>query len=385
MRLLLDIRLLFEKNKKLCTKNILLQKKNNKVFLLYKLKSGILDGYAIKDIVAYINGVTKKYGTSKIPIVLDLGNVDIADKLSYIFLECICEYLVSICRRSVTIWCVPRLSIGTEGIESSPLLLLNGRGKVNVLKYPDKFRFDIFNRHYRRIIDAKEMETTSILSELMQELDYFLKFFDVDVQSRKDISEVIVELIGNAGEHSTSNCLIDLDVSEEYHKNEGDNGYYGINLAVVNFSNTLLGDGIKNKIKDKTRKLNDKHEIIKKTYDKHKQEFSKTYCEQDFFNIASFQHKITGRLDNSATGGTGLTLLIRSLESRSDAHKCYVLSGERVLWFHKDCLEYNGDWIGFNKSHDFLNLTPDAESLSFCPIYIPGTAYNLNFVLKKEE
>lgn len=34
----------------------------------------------------------------------------------------------------------------------------------------------------------------------------------------EEIAEVVVELVGNAGEHSDSDCLVDLDVTKKYHK-----------------------------------------------------------------------------------------------------------------------------------------------------------------------
>jgi hypothetical protein len=378
---LLNEELILNKNSSICSSKILIKNKR----VMYKLKTGILNGWAIRDIIGYINGVKKRYGALKIPIIFDLGNAEIADKLTYIIFECLCDYLITVCKQNVQIFCKPVNSIWTDGIESSPLVLLNCRGKDNIQKYSQKFQMEIYKNHYRRLVTAEAMERTSILSEIMEDIDYFLKIFDVDEESRKEISEVAVELIGNAGEHSKSDCLIDLDVTGAYHKVEGDCGYYGINLVVLNFSEILLGDGIRRKICDNPKELNSRHKMIAETYDKHKLYFNDDYCEQDFFNIASFQHKITGRIDNSVTGGTGLSLLIRSLEDKSDAHMCYVLSGDRVLWFHKEFLEYDNGWIGFNESHQFLSDRPDESSLSFCPMFMPGTAYNLNFVLKKED
>ena len=109
-----------------------------------------------------------------------------------------------------------------------------------------------------------------------------------------------------------------------------------------------------------------------------------TYKEEDFFNIASFQHKISGSIKKNTTGGTGLTKLVSSLEKQSDAHKCYLITGNRALWFFHQYLEYNQDgWIGFNTENDFLNKTPAYTVIGPNSIYLPGTAYNLNFVMKR--
>lgn len=376
---MLNEELLFEKNP-----NVASQKyKIRNMYIEYNLRGLKFDGYAIRDIIRFVNFVQSKYKSIKIPIIFNLGNIIIEDKLAYIFFECICDYLIRHCGRNVKLLCKPQRSIWTDGIESSPLLLLNTK-KSHIEKFKQKFNMDIYKNHYRRVVRCGD-ENIYLLSEIMDDIDYFLKAFGVIEESRKEVAEVVVELVGNANEHAGSDCLIDLDVTEVYQKEGIGENYYGINLVVINFSDILLGDGIRYKIETPEENLNDRHKELLAAYNFHKKMFDNQYCEEDFFNIASFQHKISGRMDNTATGGTGLTKLIHSLENKSDAHKCYVLSGDRVLWFHKEYLEYEDGWIGFNESHDFINAKPDLGSLSFCPVYIPGTSYNLNFVLKKEK
>lgn len=100
--------------------------------------------------------------------------------------------------------------------------------------------------------------------------------------------------------------------------------------------------------------------------------------------MAVFQHRISGRQNEEMSGGTGLTLLIKSLESKSDSNFCYVLSGKRILGFKQKYLEYKNDWIGFNESNDFLNDIPDLKNITDCDIKFPGTAYNLHFIMEKK-
>lgn len=372
-------RLLFEKN----SDTVFRKHKIRNMYIEYIFRDTRFDGYAIRDIIKFVNFIQSKYRAIKIPVIFNLGNIIIEDKLAYIIFECICDYLISYCGRDVKVLCKPKRSIWTDGIESSPLLLLNTK-KSHTDKFKQKFNRDIYKNHYRRVI---HMDDTNkyLLSEIMDDIDYFLKPFDVMEQSRKEVAEVVVELVGNANEHARSDCLLDLDITDLYQK-EGDGEFYhGVNLAVINFSDVLLGDGIRHKIESTNTGLNSRHKELLGAYSFHKKFFDDQYCEEDFFNIASFQHKISGRKDNMATGGTGLTKLIHSLENKSDAHKCYVLSGQRVLWFHKEYLEYEDGWIGFNASHDFMNEKPDVDSLSDCPVYIPGTSYNLNFILKREK
>ena len=89
---------------------------------------------------------------------------------------------------------------------------------------------------------------------------------------------------------------------------------------------------------------------------------------------------------DSHTGGTGLTHLISALESKSDAYNCYMISGTRILRFQQDLLKQDSSgWVGFNSNHDFINHPPRYDTFSKSPIFLPGVAYNLNFVLKKEQ
>lgn len=50
----------------------------------------------------------------------------------------------------------------------------------------------------------------------------------------------------------------------------------------------------------------------------------------------------------------------------------------------KELLQYNDGFIGFNKENDFLGHIPDI-SIFEDSIFFPGTAYNLNFAIRKGE
>ena len=75
----------------------------------------------------------------------------------------------------------------------------------------------------------------------------------------------------------------------------------------------------------------------------HESFFDSDYIQEDFFNVASFQHKISGNRKKTYTGGTGLTQLLHLLENYAEAHKCYFISGKRGLWFFQD--EISTRWI----------------------------------------
>ena len=215
-----------------------------------------------------------------------------------------------------------------------------------------------------------------------------MKYFDITDEYREEIAEVISELVGNACEHTESDCLVDIDVTSDHTKQENgknvEGSYYGINIVILNYSTKLIGDDLRIKVIDHNM-VENRYAAVKKAYVLHKTKFQNEYEEGDFFNIAVFQDKISGRSDKVSSGGTGLTLLIKTLERQSDTSMCYMLSGNRSIFFHEDLLDYDEDgWIGFNKTNSFFEDIPDKRCIKRSPLYFPGTAYNLHFVMRRK-
>lgn len=354
--------------------------------IIYRSYITVFDGNVIRDILYFINNLHRKYRNINIPISFEFGTISFRDKLTYIIFESICYLLIKKYKHIVYVRFDATYDILTEGIHSSPLLLLTNKEKkkekINMQKFLSTYVSEIFKNHYRRVLCADEMKGEK-LCIIMDEISYFLNYFNVIEQCIDEITEVIIELIGNVSEHTNSNCIIDIDVSTSYIKRNEEGNFYGINLNVLNFSHNLLGDLIKDRILNSPNLDIDRYAIVKNAYDFHKNYFSNLYTENDFFNIASFQHKISGNILKDSTGGTGLTKLICSLEKMSDAHHCYLITGGRTLWFHHQLLEYNDDnWIGFNHEKDFVNHLPEINVVCDNTIYLPGSGYNLNFVMK---
>lgn len=365
--------------------------------VIVQIKDELFTGNTVKKIAEKINAIHAQYGKQKITIEFHLGNIEFIDKLTFVIFECICYDLVHNYGHPVQVFMKVNVKgdIHTAGIKSSPLLLLSGTSKKSILKYPDKFKRDLYGSHFRRLVCDDEKAETNFLGRLYEEIDSFLKPFNVETTSRDAIANVITELVGNGCEHGAGDCLLDIDVAQNYHKlveNISDgNEYYGINIAVVNFSDILLGDGIYNNVlKSENANLSERYMTVVKAYQNHRQLFNQDYTIKDFCNITTFQHRISGRPEVH-TGGTGLTKLIQSLEERSDAYRCYVVSGDRSINFLKEMLEYDQQkWIGFNKERDYINNPPGVDKynngvVSETLMYMPGTAYNLNFVMKVES
>lgn len=347
-----------------------------------------LDNETVKIIVNYINYINYRYGKVNIPIVFNFKHIMLLDKLSFVILECIFKSLITKYKRKIEVVMNIERIILTEGIYSSPLLILaNPLKKISEKnsKFLEKFKYDYYKYHFRRVLKYEEYSNTDKLSKIYDDVAYFQECFNINYDCREEISEVIVELLGNAIEHSKSDCLVDFDIAPNYINNCGES-VCGINIAILNFSHVLLGDGISNMITNNTcNNLDGKYSRVKSALNNHKMFFDNQYDEKDFFIISTFQNRVSSRGDCRPTGGTGLTKLIKSIEEKSENHACYVLTGDRIIIFNPEYLEYNNDWIGFNSANDYFNEKPHPGLLQRSSFYMPGTAYNLNFIMKVNE
>lgn len=349
--------------------------------LVFRSAKSKFDAILIREILQFVNTVVTNRYPKGMPILFHFVNkITFSDKIIYILLECICYYLIEY-GHPVYIKIAPRFHITTYGFQSSPLLLLTTGKARHVEKYKKRFHQDYYGRHFRKVL-AKTSKNEE-LSILLDEIATFQKPFDIEEKEREKISEVLIELVGNAMEHSNEDCLIDLDITARHLKRgEDKKNYLGINIVILNFSESLLGTSLQKKLAA-PKNLSGRYQQVEQAFQAHKPFFGEDYHPDDFFNIAAFQHKISGRMDGGATGGTGLTLLIHSLEEDSDAYNCYVISGNRRLDFTKDYMLFNNEgWIGFNVANDFLSLPPDPSLLKKNPFSLPGTAYNLTFVME---
>ena len=377
-----NLELLFRKNNEKCKKPIM----NKRGVLECNIGSckGLWTGNEVRQMISVSNYILKKYGAVKMPIHFVLSGSKFIDKLTYVFVECICLYLIQQ-GHPVQIFMRAERDIGVEGIESSPLLLLNATKIKSVKLYPSKFNKDLYGKHYRKVVDDKNVNGNDV-GNVYTEIDTFLKAFDVSEMFRDKVALTIAELVGNATEHARSDCLIDIDVTTPYEM-KGDktnNHYYGVNIAVVSFSPKRLGDDVYQKIIASTFEIEGRYAKVKDAYEYHKKHFDDQYSVEDFCNITTFQHKISGRRDVfEGVGGTGLTKLIKSLQSMSEAYRCYVITGNRCVNFSLELLEYDSDgWIGFNDKNEYFEAVPNPEVTTECLINMPGTAYNLNFITK---
>ena len=154
---------------------------------------------------------------------------------------------------------------------------------------------------------------------------------------------------------------------------------------MLNFSDKCLGDEIKEKIKNHYYKDSKRYDSVENAYVFHKTRFKKAYTEEDFFNITAFQEKISGRVNETKSGGTGLAELIKNLQEYAYEDYCYIMTGDKGLFFKKELLNYDeNNWVGFNEDRNYLTNIPCKDALVRSHTYLPGTGYNFMFVFKEE-
>lgn len=356
-----------------------LKVKNKRFF--YQIKTDTFIGDHIYEVVSVINYLMRTY-KQKIPITFELGYFEFSDKLVYVILESICYYMIKDLNYDIMIDFNAKHTIWSEGISYSPLKYLGNKSY-----FVRRFQNDIYMRHYRRLIPNIQEQKKEYLSNLMQEIFNFLRNNGMAEESCEQLSEVLVELAGNASEHGKTDCLLDIDITRSQYfkvKDNSDKQFYGVNAVVLNYSPTLFHEPLKNKLQD-SKCLNERYCSVKKAKEYHFQHFQTNYNENDFYTISSFQHKISGNKKKNNTGGTGLTYLLKSLEEKSDTHYCYMISGNRVLFLEKDYMLSDSDkYVGFNKEKNYFTQIPESMLLQTVRMFLSGVAYNLNYAIEKE-
>lgn len=347
------------------------------------LKEQSFDSSGIVALVNDIAYVINLYKSGCKRFVFYCRNFCPEDKLTYILFEML-MYDLRINRGYDVILSIQNVKnkISTEGIKDSSLGYLLKSDEV----YAKKFIFEQNTMHFRRIITKSQLEGAGI-SSVLGELKIFFLTSSLNREKTDQIAKTISELIDNVGEHTDADCLIDIDITQTPYTKIGEQQreYYAVNTVVLNLDEKKLSNNIREKVKNKYFGNSQRYQMVTDAYNNHKRFFDKHYNEEDFFNVVAFQDEISGRKYENQTGGTGLTQLIKSLETDADDHGCYVLSGNQGLFFRPELLEYNEDrWLGFNKQKDFINKRPDELVILRSNAYLRGTAYNFTLIYRKE-
>ena len=350
----------------------------------YVSDTNILDFAEIKHLINVFSSWEQKFKNSKYIkySIIYRKTLNFADKLSYILLECFLYDQIVNRGKDIVLYInnYKNLMI-TEGILYSCLRYTN-----DIKKFEDKFNDEISMYHFRKIVTLdlrnKKPDTLCIL---MSNIHRFLQTCGIDKNQAKQAAEMSVEIVDNALEHSNSDCLIDIDVSQRpYYLDNNPEEYIGVNIVVLDFSDKLLGQEIKS---SKMNNFSDFWQCLRLNIikEKHEKFFNSNYNENQFYMISAFQNKITSRPEKLLTGGKGLTILIKRLQESSFHDLCYVVSGDDCLFFKRQQIKQDDkDWVGFNNENS-CELPPSNDALSKSPLHILGTAYNLSFVFLKGE
>ena len=162
------------------------------------------------------------------------------------------------------------------------------------------------NKKYKTLLDLAKKVCEGVMNyydskdELEKQKIYmFLSKLGIETDTIDKLCESIIEIVGNSIEHGRSDCLIDIDVTEEKYKKRNDTEdsfYYGINVVVLDFSEVPFNKKIKTKLAN-TALLNERYIKVNEAKQNHSKYFNNDYTEDDFYTIASFQHKISGSID----------------------------------------------------------------------------------------
>lgn len=376
----LNTNLLVEKNR---TTNVIKRPTLSKGWIVYEDRNTNLDFMSIKRLLNFISGVHNKFHNHHPMLSISYPAVQAVDKLTLQLLEAIMYSLINDYGHRVLVNIRLDPQIHSEGFKYSPIKYLTLKN-YNAEQFNKTFEFDAHLGHYRRVVPKAWTYNGELGDYLLPDVMDILKKYVTDVNYLFALAEVISELVNNANEHNGADCLLDLDITGDYHKSDGSEGnYIGVNVSIISFANTSIYESLQNKMITKKFR-GDRYNRVIDAMEIHRQFFGMDYTEADFYTIAVFQDKISGRASYSSSGGTGLTKLLQSLEEHSDNSLCYMVSNTRALYFHKDLLDsdLNG-WIGFNQEHDFINKPPASSAFRTSPIILPGIGYNLTFVYKK--
>ncbi|NFH89718.1 hypothetical protein FDA33_05790 [Clostridium botulinum] len=332
------------------------------------------------------------YSNMNIDVILNLGVIKFADKITYLILESLIYYMITnTAYRFKLFFEINRSNIHSIGfIETALVKSIDKNNIIDKNKFLLLYEKTFYNNNnvYRRYLTnnmlVEKKEWPSIVAS---EIGTILTTICKDDEFVDSICEVTSELLCNVMSHTDGDCLIHIDNSDTIIKNNSlGKSYLSVNIAVINFSNFRLYDLIKSYIKENRYEGEDPlYKKIYGTYRKHKDFFNKEYNEDDFFLITAFQNHVTSRNLKSGVGGTGLTKMIEEITNKTEKDYSYVLSGNNVLLFKNEFLKLSeGKFVGFNEENDYFNYRPSKKSIDKSKLYIPGSIYNL-LLIKEQE
>lgn len=348
---------------------------NNKI----RIKDDMFSIKSIYKIVEHLKWMKEEMNIHETKILIDSDFI--ADQAILTLMESIIYFVINEWNFKITYrFSIKENVIGYEIFKKSILFKYNNKTLV-IENYNVEYnkRIKIEGNHFRKICENIEENTKGkFISITMDEVDSFLKYYEIDTEYRNELAEVVVEIVDNALKHSNGDCILCLNVL----KNKL---YKYMDVSVVVIDDIFIGKEIIEYIhKEDKSQYSKKNEIVLKAYENHKVSFNEKYTINSFAMISAFQKNVTTRKSYGNTSGTGLTTLIKALIDKSTHNYCYAISGSTNLLFKKDFLNLNDEGlIGFNKKNDYIGTIPNEQIVNINKYDMNINIYNLQFILKE--
>ena len=350
---------------------------NNKI----RIKDNMFSIKSIYKIVEHLKWMREEMHIFETKILIDSDYI--SDQAILTLMETIIYFVINEWNFKITYrFSIKENVLGYQIFKKSILFKYNNR-KIVVEDYNFEYNKEITieGDHFRKLCkNTEENRKGKFISITMDEIDIFLKCFELDNEYRNELAEVIVEIIDNALKHSEGDCILNLNlVKNDYHK------YKYVDVAVVVIDDIFIGKEIIEYINKKDKsEYSEKNEIVLKAYENHKKSFNEKYNMNSFAMVSAFQKYVTTRKMSMNTGGTGLTTLINALIEKSTYNFCYAISGNTNLIFKKEFLNLNEEGlIGFNEENNYIEIIPNENVVSINKYDMNVNIYNLQFILKE--
>lgn len=233
---------------------------------------------------------------------------------------------------------------------------------------------------FKKVVGEGPWDASIAISECSS----FLSEAKVSSKAIDAVADVVGELAPNAIEHGKTNCMIDVCYERSISPEGKD--FTSISLVVYDFSEKLLWSDLYDKIfinSEKIIKKRQRVDTVLSAWAEHQRHFSKSYSQEDFYNLMAFQ-KISGRPGDRYDGGLGISTLVEKVRKYSEDDYCYSLSGNGAMHLQKDITIPDSDgFIAFNSEQEFIHKIPDEDGVLKTKFFMPGVAYNMTFYFEE--
>jgi hypothetical protein len=257
----------------------------------------------------------------------------------------------------------------------------------DVVKYP----LCIGSSTFADSSGQKEVDTTDLVDYVIECLQRLNKKLTTD--SRRDLCDVIGEVLINAEEHSTTNYRFSIGYFHDIQNNETHSGVF--NLVIFNFGKTIY-----QKFKDP--KCPTKH-IVKRM-----EELSALYTKSGFFQLKEFEEEtlwtlyslqegVTSKVNFKKRGNGSIRFIESFFNLKGDSlydkglSKLTILSGNTKILFDgtygiKEKIKGSHTYkvMTFNKEGE-IDKKPDKKFVSQTDYYFPGTMISAKIHLTEQD